>query len=101
MRIKKNTFPEQVLIGFISLGIFAMVIGYAISYDNSRNAELKELRAYKAKIKPCKCLTYHQIMTYTAKYDMFMDSLNYSSKKNRERLADSTRKYGQLLRQQD
>lgn len=63
--------------------------------------ELKELRTFKAQIKPCKCLTYYEVILYHEKYAMFIDSMNYASKKNRPRLADSARKYNELLRNQN
>lgn len=73
----------------------------------TQSVELRKLRALtKAQqelieILPKKCLTYHQLTYFSAKYDLYMDSLNYASKKDRSRLADSTRKFGQILRQND
>lgn len=52
-------------------------------------------------IKPCNCLTHHQIMLYQYKYDMFIDTLNYGRKADKPRIADSVRKYGTLLKHND
>lgn len=70
----------------------------------AQTVELKKLRAL-TKVQqelietlPKKCLTYHQLSYYSTKYDIYMDSLNYAPKKDRPRLEDSVRKFGQILR---
>lgn len=60
---------------------------------------LATIKIDKPVIKPCRCLTYYEMQYYSTKYDMYIDSINHGSKKNRQRYADSTVKFGKILRQ--
>lgn len=76
--------------------LFGMTIGIVFMLVD---AKIKEYEPKKPEIKPCRCLTYYEMQYYSTKYDMYIDSLNYGSKKNRHRYADSTVKFGKILRQ--
>lgn len=76
--------------------LFGMTIGIVSMLVD---AKIKEYKPKQAEIKPCRCLTYYEMQYYSTKYDMYIDSINYGSKKNRQRYADSTVKFGKILRQ--
>lgn len=92
VRLLTLVFVLGLMLGII-LGMFTIIC----------KIEYTEIQSKKhiPEIKPCKCLTYHQLSYYSTKYEIYMDSLNYASKKNRPRLEDSVRRYGQILRQND
>lgn len=72
------------------LSILLLACGYIseiIRHDN-----------LKAKIKPCECLNIHDMLLIIAKSELFVDSLNYCKKADRERLTDSVTKYRSILK---
>ena len=76
--------------------LFGMTIGIVSMLVD---AKIKEYKPKQPEIKPCRCLTYYEMQYYSTKYDMYIDSINHGSKKNRQRYADSTVKFGKILRQ--